>query len=99
MPVLLLEVQFQAKLKLSWVIGRGRMAVITPVARALTERVDSREERRIAAASLKRLKRLKPSAIKSSRSVLAKPNGTHHAQIQRCVTVRDAAIASPGCQW
>src|SRR5712664_3481636 len=93
MPVLrFLEVQFEPKLKLSRVIDRGRLAVITAIAGALVECVHGAEFW-IRGRFVETIEEVKSPGNQNQSHVLAKANATHHAEIQRCVTVRNAAVA------
>ena len=96
-----LEVQFQAKLKLSGVKRRRWAAVIAAVAGALTEVINVAEERR-RRSFVKAIEHVEALGNEIQPDALAKPDGPNNLQIKRRKLMRDTHVASKaaaGEEW
>src|SRR5207237_726919 len=93
MPVLPLEVQLKSKLKLSRIEDGSRLAIKPAVARALVERVYIAKQRRCSC-FIETIEKVEALRNQVEPHILAQSNAAHHAQIERCVAVRNTCVAT-----
>ena len=88
-----LEVQFQSKLKLSWVIRSRGAAIVTAIAGALAEGIDVTKQGRCGG-FVETIEHIEAFGNQIQPGALAQADGPHNAQIKRGELVRDSHISS-----